>query len=86
MWLGIKPPIYFGPPYNFTGLSNIIKYHATSIQLQNIEKKVFEINDYFLKMKNIVYKLIATREPMDEQRLILHILSRLRVEYNPFVT
>lgn len=37
-------------------------------------------------MKNIVYKLIATREPVDEQRLILHILSRLRVEYNPFVT
>lgn len=37
-------------------------------------------------MKNILDKLVAAGEPVDEQRLVLHILGGLGVEYNLFVT
>ena len=71
----------------WTTLETLSQYHATSISTPKYKKNgVSDIDDYLLKMKNIADKLAVAGEPVDEQRLVLHILGGLGVECNPFVT
>lgn len=54
--------------------------------MNSTRKDDLKIIDYFIKIKNIADNMAATGSALSNDDLILHILSRLRPEYNPIAT